>query len=626
MMHPALFAWAAWLALVAPQADPRGVTPDPKRVEEIAGWLAERPQGVGPTADDREAWAKIAPLLNAGDVGKAAEKALGTPTKPFDDELYLDFSRTGNRTRYEGVYFGRWRTLNELALAEAFEGRGRFLPAIEKAVEGVCADRTWVLPAHDRKLDNFHGKQVDIDLFSSAAGWTLATVDHWMGGRMGAPARKTLRENLDWRIVRPIADMLEGKRAPNGWLTTTNNWNAVCWANVAGTVLAAVDSRPTRALVLAGAEKNVRHFRSGITPDGWCSEGMGYWNYGFGRYMMLADLALRATEGRLDLLADPHVAMIASFGRRAEIVGGRYPSFADCNIDSAPGPDLLALIDWHFSGTRPPERSYGTREPAAALMLALPYRSPRAGERKAVDVETGLRTWFADAGVLVCRPAEGVMGRFGVALKGGHNAEHHNHNDVGSYSVILDGVPVLADPGSEVYQSSTFDHRRYESPANNSFGHPVPRIAGKLQVPGRKAQAKVLEKNFAPDLDTIRLDVSSCYDLPTLKGITRTFAYSRAGNGGLTITDAFQMSEPGEFETALVTYGKVRWIDGGTLEIIEGGKTVRVTLEAEGGDLKIDEAPLEADYRARRKPVRVGIAFAKPPAAGSITVTIVPQF
>lgn len=614
---------ALGLAWGVPQADSRGVVPDPRRVEEIAGWLPEKPRGLGPTADDRAGWREIAPFLEE-DLLRSAEKVLKQTFKPFDEDLYLDFSKTGNRTRYQAVYFARWRDLNTLALAECLEGQGRFLPALEKAIESVGADRTWVLPAHDRSLNNFHGKQIDIDLFSSAAGWYLASVDYWLGDRLGGPCRKILRENLDRRIVRPIVDMLEGKRSPNGWLTVTNNWNAVCWANVVGAVLAATDPRSVRALVLAGAEKNVRHFRSGITPDGWCSEGMGYWNYGFGHYMMLADLALRASEGRLDLLEDPHVAAIASFGRRAEIVRGRYPSFADCSVEAAPSRWLLAHIDWHFGGVRPGVLRPEGREPAPALLLALPYRSPRAAARRPPASETGPRTWFSDAGVLICRPAEGPSGRFGVALKGGHNAEHHNHNDVGSYSVVLDGVPVLWDPGSEVYQASTFDHRRYLSPANNSFGHPVPRVAGKLQIAGRKAQGKVLETDFRPEADRLRIDLASCYDVPALQALTREFVYSRADGGKFVVIDTFRASAPLEFETALVTGGKVRKIDAAALEVSDGGKTLRVRIGAEGGDLKVEETPLEADYRSRRKPLRIGIAFTQPRASGSITVTTTP--
>ena len=66
-------------------------------------------------------------------------------------------------------------------------------------------------------------------------------------------------------------------------------------------------------------------------------------------------------------------------------------------------------------------------------------------------------------------------------MKGGHNAEMHNHNDVGSYTVVIGDQPVLADPGTEIYTKRTFTEHRYDSPVLNSYGHPVPVIGGQLQ-------------------------------------------------------------------------------------------------------------------------------------------------
>ena len=48
-------------------------------------------------------------------------------------------------------------------------------------------------------------------------------------------------------------------------------------------------------------------------------------------------------------------------------------------------------------------------------------------------------------------------------MKGGHNAENHNHNDVGSFVVALGRATPLVDPGSEVYTARTFSPRRYDS-------------------------------------------------------------------------------------------------------------------------------------------------------------------
>ena len=56
-------------------------------------------------------------------------------------------------------------------------------------------------------------------------------------------------------------------------------------------------------------------------------------------------------------------------------------------------------------------------------------------------------------------------------MKGGHNAEQHNHNDVGSFIVALGHSTPLVDPGAEVYTGRTFSRRRYDSNVLNSFGH-----------------------------------------------------------------------------------------------------------------------------------------------------------
>ena len=45
------------------------------------------------------------------------------------------------------------------------------------------------------------------------------------------------------------------------------------------------------------------NFLKGFTPDGYCGEGTGYWNYGFGHYVFLAEEIRLATGGQIDLLA-----------------------------------------------------------------------------------------------------------------------------------------------------------------------------------------------------------------------------------------------------------------------------------------------------------------------------------
>ena len=65
----------------------------------------------------------------------------------------------------------------------------------------------------------------------------------------------------------------------------------------------------------------------------------------------------------------------------------------------------------------------------------------------------------------------------------------------------------------------------------NSFGHPVPRVAGQLQRMGRGAIAKVVKTEFTDAADTLVLDLSAGYKVDELKKLERTFVFSRGAAG-----------------------------------------------------------------------------------------------
>ena len=45
----------------------------------------------------------------------------------------------------------------------------------------------------------------------------------------------------------------------------------------------------------------MKYYLSGFGDDGYCSEGAGYWNYGFGHYLYLAQIIYDYTDGMIDL-------------------------------------------------------------------------------------------------------------------------------------------------------------------------------------------------------------------------------------------------------------------------------------------------------------------------------------
>jgi len=113
------------------------------RVKEIAAELPPKPAGFGRPITDRAAWGKIAQAPAFASVVPQARKLSREPVPALPDELYLDFSKTGNRSRCERVLKGRQSRIVSFTLAECLEDRGRFLSPLTKTVEALCAEKTW---------------------------------------------------------------------------------------------------------------------------------------------------------------------------------------------------------------------------------------------------------------------------------------------------------------------------------------------------------------------------------------------------------------------------------------------------------------------------------------------------
>lgn len=629
---PPLWALPALLAsALCAEALEEGL--DPERIRAVAAMLPQQPTGLGRPLTDRAAWERLAAEPAYQQVLPRAEGLLTQPLPEQPDDLYLEFSRTGNRTHWQNVAFERRGRLTWLVLAECLENQGRFLPRLEELINALCAERTWVMPAHDGSLANFNGTAIDIDLASAALGWELATADHLLGDRLSPPVRQQLRENVRRRILEPYRAMITGQRLPNWWLLTTNNWNAVCLAGVTGAALAQLETPEERAEFVVAAEVYSRNFLAGFTPDGYCSEGLGYWNYGFGHYVLLAETVRQATGGGLDLMDRPEVRMPAAFGARIQILGGVSPAFADCSVDARPDPTTMFYVNRRFGLGLAEYEELNLRwtlgSLGEAMMFALPQLPLPVVPPAASAAGPGLRTWFEQAGVLIGRPAPGSPCRLGVALKGGHNAEHHNHNDVGSYVVVVGNRPVLLDPGAETYTARTFSARRYESKLLNSFGHPVPVVAGQLQRTGRAAEARVLHTEFTDPADTLALDLAPAYDCPDLKTLQRTFVYSRQGAGALTVTDAVEFNSPQTFGTALILRGRWELLTPSNapqrtakLLIQDGEEAVQVEIEAADQEFTLEAEEIRED--APVIPIRLGINLTQPGTTARVIVKITP--
>jgi Heparinase II/III-like protein len=150
--------------------------------------------------------------------------------------------------------------------------------------------------------------------------------------------------------------------------------------------------------------------------------------------------------------------------------------------------------------------------------------------------------WLPSTQVLLARPAEGSTAGLTLAAKGGHNGEHHNHNDVGGVVVALDGVPVVVDAGRPTYTAQTFGPDRYDIWTMQSQWHSVPAVRGTGQAPGREFAARATQADVTEDRATLHLDLAGAYPRPDVRHWWRAATLDRP-TGTVTIRDTWDLDE-----------------------------------------------------------------------------------
>ena len=491
-------------------------------------------------------------------------------------------------------------------------------------IAAVCAEKTWVYPAHDKPLGNFLGKEVTPELGATGLAAELAETYSMLAEKLSPATRELIRREVRARVLDPFERSVTGKDKPLRWLPYKMNWNAVCVGNTVFAALTLIESPQERALFVAAGEHYIKNYLAGFTPDGYCGEGIGYWNYGFGHYILLTESVRRATGGQLDLFQDKAAMAPSLFGIRCEILPGICPNIADCTPGSKGRPAFNGYSCRRFGLEAPKTEEFSVKDELWATMLfaSLPAKLPVVRQLDPSG-ESPLRSFFPEGGLLISRSAKGTL-PFAAALKGGNNNESHNHNDVGSFSLVIGEEMVVCDPGGEVYTARTFGPKRYESKVLSSYGHAVPVVAGKLQRPGGEARGKILETKFTDDSDLLKLDIRSAYPVPDLEKLERTFVFSRQPEQSLVVRDEVSFSKPESFESALITWGKIKIIDGATVEITDGASTVRVVADAEGKSFEFKQETIDEDVHTKTKPVRLGIALKEKLGSGVITLHLTP--
>ena len=551
-----------------------------------------------PPAEDRRAWDGISEARRR-EIRELAEGYAEIPYPARSASGFLAFVRTGDRQADEVPYFTRRRKLCAAALnCCAFPDAG-----IDDVVDGIwllCEESTWVISAHnvnpipgapapaDYPLPDI--RKPYIDLFSAQTGMILSLVSALLGKRLDMVSpliRKRITEEIRGRILQPFMETDDfwwmGFRRKD-----LNNWTPWILSNIM--ICAVTDPIPDAELaeVLERACGMLDRWMDVMPEDGGCDEGAGYWNMAGGALLDCLEVLEKVTGGSMTFRDREKVRNILSFPLKADLGNGWFVNFADCDARPFISGERLETAGRMLGNTA--LTALGTRMrgtiadqlndvPHLTRALDLIFHVPEKADR---TVELPEDIWLPDLQVRVVR-----RGGWTLACKGGHNGENHNHNDIGSFILFLDGEPAAVDAGNMVYTAKTFSEERYTLWNVRAEWHNVPLVGGHEQKEGAEHAAR----NVKLTPDGLELNLEAAYDdAAGIRELRRSFSL---GKVGLRLADEIRLQSAQEITWVFLLRQEPVWKNN---RIISGKMAIRCP---EGLAFSAEEQPV-TDLRMAR--------------------------
>jgi hypothetical protein len=426
------------------------------------------------------------------------DKPIPVTNYSYQKQIYT----TGNRELWQEIFFERRKRLCYLQLSAIADDK--YLDELENVLAVICEEYTWVLPAHNVRPDKSFDYTV-IDLFSAETGFYLSETLYVFGDKLSKDIRYRIKTELKNRII----DNYENREQL--WYNLRNNWAAVCSCGVGITYMYAFPERFDS--VKERLFNTMECYLSCTREDGVTPEGVGYWVYGFGFFTCFFDLYNQFYGEYPEILTRKKIDNTLKYIENAWMGGDCYLPFSDGGYRKTyvHAPVLYTakrlfgdrftlpeqVIDQNF--VMQPESVGKTR------WIRVLYGIDKfgLGEKRTMPVST---IYYNESQIFIRR-----NGNYVFAAKCGHNLEMHNHNDVGSFQIVVGDKSTIVDAGPAEYTWQYFNDGavRYGEKVfgAGSMGHSVPIVDGVYQTEGLKYSGEVLEQtdfNF-------KLDIAKAY-------------------------------------------------------------------------------------------------------------------
>jgi len=564
-----------------------------------------------PAYADRAGWDNFAGRFKQEMVAKG-ELRLEYVWKVVPAMAYIEFERSGSRQVMEGPMGENQQAFTDLLLAELAEGKGRFLPQLANGIWYFCDVPNWSSSAHlgrqkaGRSLPEPGEHLIDLAGSDMAAvfAWTLYFLKPSLDAIQPA-VTKRLRLAIQQRILDSYMqdDTMWWQAFKATPTTMVNNWNPWCNFNMLTCILLLETEPSKRASAVYRSMVSVDKFINYNHIDGACEEGPSYWSHAAGKMYDYLQLLYNASGGKINLFNEPIIKNLGEYIARSYVGNGWVVNFADASAKAGGYPGVVYRFGKAVQSSLMQGFAAYLYQKKPADYHAVEGRDVfRTLENvKYFDELKGLAatkpneaySWYPQTEFCYMRMPDG----FFFAAKGGYNAESHNHNDVGTFSLYLNETPVLIDAGVGTYTRQTFSHERYSIWTMQSDYHNVPRINGASQPFGR--QFKAAQANFNSTKNQFSLDMAGAYDSSAaVKTWQRT--YTLSGKGELMLQDKFELLQT-KAPNALhfLCWKKPEIASEGSIKLSGDNQVVNLAYDAAIFTIGVDEIVLD-DQRLSR--------------------------
>ncbi len=555
-----------------------------------------------PDYKNRNGWDALTGALKQ-DLVKNGEAFLGYTWKIITATDYLAFERNGSRAPMESPSGANRRALSNLVFAELAEGKGRFMDQIINGIWHSCEMTSWASSAgmpdqkSKRSLPDYTEHMIDLasGQMASFLAWTWYFLRTEMD-KVDPVISRRLYDTISERILTPYMERSDFWWQAFGYKpgVMVNNWNPWCNFNVLACFLLLEENTDKRAEAVYRTMQSVDQFINYVQADGACEEGASYWRVAAGKLYDYLQLLSNASAGKLGIFDEPMIKRMGEYIGRSYVGHGWVVNFADASARSGGESGLIYR--------------YGKAVNSAEMQTFAAYlaqagssvASANAGVdffRSIEDIRTSSElsqvipalpevssTWYPQTQVCYLRNEAG----FFLAAKAGFNKESHNHNDVGTFLLYVDAIPVFIDVGVGTYTRQTFSNERYNIWTMQSNYHNLPMINGMPQRFG--AQFKASEVVFDSQGSQFSLNMARAYaEDAAVKRWTRKYTLTR---DKLEIDDLFELTETkSPNQVNFMTWVKPDLTTAGVVQLNKDGRAFKMLFDANSFTGRIETIP-----------------------------------